>query len=206
MDCYGPLYWWPAESPFEVMVGAVLTQSTSWRNVEKAINSLKNQGVLSPAALRHLSLMEIANLIHSCGYYNVKAHRLKSLVNWLGEYCGDALNTLFKSDTVLLRNQLLSIYGIGEETADSIILYAVEKPVFVIDAYTRRIIKRIGLAQDYNSYDAFQALFMENLEPDVRQFNEYHALLVCLGKNVCRNKPLCLKCCLLDICRHGSNR
>ncbi len=206
MDCYGPQHWWPAEEPFEVMVGAVLTQSTAWRNVEKAINSLKKEGVLSPLALRCLSLPEIANLIHSCGYYNVKARRLKSLVDWLGECCGDDLNILFESDTVWLRNQLLSIYGIGEETADSIILYAIGKPVFVIDAYTHRIINRIGLTPHNNTYSAYQALFMGNLEANVRWFNEYHALLVCLGKNVCRKQPLCFKCCLLDICSHGNNR
>jgi endonuclease-3 related protein len=205
MDCYGPQHWWPAEEPFEVMVGAVLTQSTAWKNVEKAITGLKNAGALSPAALRRLSLPEIAALIYPCGYYNVKARRLMALVNWLDESCNDDIYNLSNSDTGRLRSQLLSVYGIGEETADSIILYAVKKPVFVIDAYTRRIINRAGLAHGNNSYGDYQSLFMENLPVDVRLFNEYHALLVCLGKNVCRKRPLCSRCCLSEICSYFDN-
>ena len=205
MDCYGPQHWWPAEEPFEVMVGAILTQSAAWLNVEKAIDSLKSARVLSPEALRRLSLPEIATLIRPCGYYNAKARKLKSLVHWLGEYYQDNLSKLFANSTDQLRQQLLAIYGIGQETADSIILYAADKPIFVIDAYTRRIINRIGLAPDSNSYTACQALFMDNLPADARLFNEYHALLVCLGKNVCRNRPLCQQCCLQDICHSGTN-
>ncbi len=200
MDYYGPQHWWPADEPFEVMVGAILTQSAAWLNVEKAIANLKVVKALSPQALRRLSLPEIATLIHPCGYYNTKARKLKSLAHWLGEYCNDNLNKLFANNTDQLRQQLLSIYGIGQETADSIILYAANKPIFVIDAYTRRIINRIGLAPDSNSYTAYQSLFMENLPADARLFNEYHALLVCLGKNVCRNHPICQQCCLKSNC------
>ena len=206
MECYGPQHWWPAEEPFEVMVGAILTQSAAWLNVEKAIDNLKASKVMSPQALRHLSLPEIATLIRPCGYYNSKARKLKSLVNWLEEYCNDNLDKLFDINTNQLRQQLLSIYGIGEETADSIILYAANKPVFVIDAYTRRIISRIGLAPGSNSYTAYQSLFMDNLPADVRLFNEYHALLVSLGKNVCRKRPLCQQCCLCGMCRFGTSR
>ena len=206
MECYGPQHWWPAEEPFEVMVGAVLTQSAAWLNVEKAIDNLKTSKVMSPQALRHLSLPEIATLIRPCGYYNSKARKLKSLVNWLEEYCNDNLDKLFDINTNQLRQQLLSIYGIGQETADSIILYAANKPVFVIDAYTRRIISRIGLAPGSNSYTAYQSLFMDNLPADVRLFNEYHALLVSLGKNVCRKRPLCQQCCLCGMCRFGTSR
>jgi len=198
---YGPQNWWPAEEPFEVIVGAILTQSAAWGNVEKAIANLKAAGALSPKALRRLSLSEVAKLIHPSGYYNAKALKLKSLAHWLGEYYSDDLNKLFANDTDQLRQQLLSIHGIGQETADSIILYAANKPVFVIDAYTRRIINRMGLAPDSNSYIAYQTLFMHNLPTDVRLFNEFHALLVCLGKNVCRNRPLCHQCCLNNICR-----
>jgi len=183
------------------MVGAILTQSAAWGNVEKAIANLKAAGALSPKALRRLSLSEVAKLIHPSGYYNAKALKLKSLAHWLGEYYSDDLNKLFANDTDQLRQQLLSIHGIGQETADSIILYAANKPVFVIDAYTRRIINRMGLAPDSNSYIAYQTLFMHNLPTDVRLFNEFHALLVCLGKNVCRNRPLCHQCCLNNICR-----
>ncbi len=201
LDVYGTQNWWPAEEPFEVMVGAILTQSTAWRNVEKAITNLKAAGTLSPQALRHYSLSDLATLIYPCGYYNVKARKLKSLVRWLEEYCQDNLGKLFAISSDQLRQQLLSVWGIGEETADSIILYAANGPVFVIDAYTRRIINRIGLAPDSNGYAAYQSLFMDNLPADVTLFNEYHALLVCLGKDVCRPRPLCPQCCLRDICR-----
>ena len=201
---YGPQHWWPAEEPFEVMVGAILTQSAAWLNVEKAITNLKRAKALSPPALRQLSLPEIATLIHPCGYYNAKAHKLKSLAQWLGEYYQDSLSELFALAADQLRQQLLAVHGVGRETADSVILYAANKPVFVIDTYTRRIINRFGLAPGGNSYAAYQSLFMDNLPADVALFNEYHALLVCLGKNVCRNHPLCQQCCLRSICQFGS--
>jgi len=200
MACYGPQHWWPAREPFEIIVGAILTQSAAWGNVEKAITNLKAAEALSPQALRHLSLSEVAELIRPSGYYNAKALKLKSLAHWLGKHCDNNLDKLFASDTSHLRQQLLSIYGIGQETADSIILYAASKPIFVIDAYTRRIINRIGLAPGGNSYAAYQSLFMDNLPTDARLFNEYHALLVCLAKSVCRSRPLCQQCCLNDIC------
>ncbi|GAI50475.1 unnamed protein product, partial [marine sediment metagenome] len=189
MDYYGPQHWWPAQEPFEVIVGAILTQSAAWLNVEKAVANLKAAKALSPKALRQLSLSELATLIHPCGYYNAKALKLKSLAHWLGEYYNDNLNRLFANTTDYLRQQLLSVQGIGQETADSIILYAANKPIFVIDAYTRRIINRIGLTPDSNNYTAYQSLFMDNLPTDAELFNEYHALLVCLGKDVCRNHP-----------------
>ena len=205
MACYGPQYWWPAKEPFEVIVGAILTQSAAWGNVEKAIANLKTARALSPRALRQLSASKLATLVHPCGYYNAKALKLKSFALWVGNHYNDDLDKLFANDTDYLHQQLLSIHGIGQETADSIILYAANKPIFVIDAYTRRIITRIGLAPDSNSYAAYQALFMNNLPTDVRLFNEYHALLVCLGKNVCRNRPLCQQCCLNSICQFGTN-
>ena len=205
MARYGPQQWWPAQEPFEVMVGAILTQSAAWGNVEKAIGNLKAAKALSPEALRRLPPSELAALIHPCGYYNAKALKLKSLAQWLGEYYNDNLNRLFADDTVNLRQQLLSIHGIGQETADSIILYAAGKPIFVIDAYTRRIINRIGLTPDSDSYSAYQTLFMDNLPADVRLFNEYHALLVHLAKDVCHSRPLCQQCCLNDICRYYVN-
>ena len=201
MARYGPQHWWPAEEPFEVIVGAILTQSAAWLNVEKAIANLKAVKTLSPEALRRLSVSEIAALIHPCGYYNAKALKLKSLASWLGEYYDDNLNKLFIGDSGHLRQQLLSVHGIGQETADSIILYAAHKPVFVIDAYTRRIINRVGLAPDSNSYTVYQALFMDNLPGDAGLFNEYHALLVCLAKDACCSRPLCRQCCLSSICR-----
>jgi len=201
MARYGPQYWWPAPEPFEIIVGAILTQSAAWGNVEKAIANLKSAGALSPSALRQLPLTELARLIHPCGYYNAKALKLKSFVHWLGEHYNDNLSKLFAHDIDYLRPQLLSVHGIGPETADSIILYAANKPIFVIDAYTRRIINRIGLAPAGNSYSAYQALFMDNLPTDTRLFNEYHALLVRLAKEVCRRHPFCPQCCLNDSCQ-----
>jgi endonuclease-3 related protein len=168
--------------------------------VEKAIANLKAAKALSPKALRWLPLPEVAALIHPCGYYNAKALKLKSFARWLGDCCDDDLDKLWVSKIDHLRRQLLSIHGIGEETADSIILYGANKPIFVIDAYTRRIIDRIGLAPESHSYAAYQTLFMHGLPTDSGLFKEYHALLVCLAKDVCRRRPLCRQCCLSSIC------
>jgi len=205
MAHYGLQYWWPAQEPFEVIVGAILTQSAAWGNVEKAIANLKAAKALSPKALRRMTLPEVARLIRPCGYYNAKALKLKSFAHWLGEHYDDNLSKLFANNTDHLRQQLLFIHGIGQETADSIILYAANKPIFVIDTYTRRIISRIGLAPVGNSYTAYQTRFMDNLPTDARLFNEYHALLVCLAKSVCRNRPLCQPCCLNNICHFYIN-
>ncbi len=204
LACYGPQHWWPAQEPFEVIVGAILTQSAAWVNVEKAIANLKTAGALSPQALRKLSQAEVARLVHPCGYYNAKALKLKAFARWLGENHDDDLNDLFAVDIDSLRRQLLAIYGIGQETADSIVLYAAGRPIFVIDAYTRRIITRTGFAPKDNTYAAYQALFMTNLKPDAALFNEYHALLVRLAKEICRPRPLCPRCCLNDICQFYS--
>ncbi len=200
LDRFGPQHWWPADEPFEVIVGAILTQSAAWGNVEKAIGNLRGAGALSPRALRKLPKAKLAELVYPCGYYNAKALKLKAFALWLGNHYDDDLNELFTLDAADLRQQLLSVHGVGQETADSIILYAAEKPIFVIDAYTRRIISRLGLAPEKESYTAYQALFEENLPQDAKLYNEYHALLVCLGKNVCRRQPLCGDCCLDDIC------
>jgi endonuclease-3 related protein len=200
MDRYGPQHWWPAESPFEVMVGAILTQSAAWTNVEKAIAGLKEAGALEPEALRRLPLAELARLIRPCGYYNAKAVKLKALARWLGEFCGGDLAKLSAYDTDTLRRELLSVHGVGEETADSILLYALDRPVFVVDAYTRRIVGRLGLAPKNTGYAACQALFRDNLPLASELFNEYHALLVSLAKDVCRPRPRCSECCLADEC------
>lgn len=200
-DKYGSQQWWPGETPFEVMVGAVLTQSAAWKNVETAITSLKTAGLLSPKALRNNSPEDIAPLIRSAVYYNVKARKLKALVEYIGNTCDDNLDRLFEKDTGQLRDELLDVWGIGEETADSILLYAANKPVFVIDAYTCRIMSRIGIQPENNTYSGWQSLFMKNLPSDAALFNEYHALLVRLGKETCRPKPLCHECCLSDICQ-----
>ena len=204
-SCYGPQHWWPAEGPFEVIVGAVLTQSAAWTNVEKGIINLKKAQALSPSALRSLPQAELAGLIHSCGYYNAKAVKLKAFASWFGEVYGDSLDKMFATDTAALREELLGVYGIGEETADSILLYAGNKPVFVIDAYTRRILDRCGLQPEGRKYVDYQKLFLDNLPHNAGMFNEYHALLVALGKNACRkNAPLCRTCPLSDC--HFSRR
>lgn len=197
---YGLQHWWPADEPFEVIVGAILTQSAAWTNVAKAISNLKAANALTPAALHNLPLERLAHLIRPSGYYNAKALKLKAFADRLhSRYDGD-LGRLFTLDTATLRQELLSIHGVGEETADSILLYAARRPVFVIDAYTRRITSRLGLAPAKDSYGALQALFAQNLPQDEGLFNEYHALLVCHGKEVCRKVPPCTLCCLRALC------
>lgn len=200
MKRYGPQGWWPAEEDFEMMAGAILTQSASWKNVEKALEGLKAAKALSPEAIRRLPLGELAEIIRPSGYYNAKAAKLKALAGWLGDTYDDDLSRMFARDTEALRRELLSIHGIGPETADSIILYAARKPVFVIDTYTRRIVDRLRIEIRGKSYTDYQTLFMNNLPTDSDMFNEYHALLVCLGKNVCRPRPRCAECCLKEIC------
>jgi endonuclease-3 related protein len=197
---YGPQYWWPAETPFEVIVGAILTQSAAWGNVEKAISNLKQARAMSPASLRKLPLDKLAKLIYPSGYYNAKALKLRSFVEHLEEAHEDSLERLFSLDMHRLRSELLNIHGIGPETADSIILYAAHKPIFVIDAYTRRILSRLGLNPSRDNYPAFQEIFMGNLTADEKLFNEYHALLVRHGKEVCKKVPLCDNCCLKGSC------
>jgi endonuclease-3 related protein len=197
---YGPQHWWPAESPFEVMVGAVLTQSARWENVEKAIVNLKNAGMITPAAIRNENAVALAELIRPSGYYHDKAAKLQALVNWLSASCGDNLSLLRPLETDELRRQLLSVHGIGPETADSILLYAVGKPVFVIDAYTRRIAARLGLASECKTYADYQSFFVDNLPLEIQLFNEYHALLVRLAKEHCKTRALCAGCCLSVMC------
>jgi len=201
-DNYGPQNWWPGESPFEVIIGAILTQSAAWTNVEKAIYNVKKADLLNPVSLRSISNSELAELIFPSGYYNAKARKIKAFVEHLGSAHLDSLENLFSADIDQLRNELLSIHGIGPETADSIILYAAGKPIFVIDAYTVRLLSRIGISPSRNCYNEFQALFMDNLPSESYLFNEYHALLVRHGKEICRKKPLCDKCCLTSICSH----
>ena len=179
------------------MVGAVLTQNTNWKNVEKAIENLKRGEFLSLDRLRSLTVTELSQKIRSAGYYNVKAQRLKNLISFIvNEYEGD-LSLLFGQETQHLRQGLLSVKGIGPETADSILLYAARHPVFVIDAYTHRILSRHGMTVEHASYDELQELFMDHLPEDPVLFNEFHALIVRAGKECCRRKPLC-NCCPLE--------
>ena len=193
-DHYGPQHWWPADSRFEVIVGAILTQNTNWKNVEKAIANLKAEGLLSPEALHTVARQRLSRLIRPSGYFNIKADRLKSFMDFLVSEYGCDLKAMLREKRDILRKKLLNVKGVGPETADSILLYAAGKPVFVVDTYTRRVLSRHGLCEDKASYHQIQSLFMENLEPDVRMFNEYHALLVCIGKTQCTSTPVCQGC------------
>lgn len=194
-SAFGRQYWWPAESSFEVMIGAILTQNTSWFNVEKAILNLKQNNVLSPAGLAKMPVKRLASLIRPAGYYNIKAERIKYYLKFFLKSYGLDPRKMAKEKAFDLREKLLGVKGIGEETADSILLYALNKPVFVIDAYTRRIFLRHKIIKEGDTYEEIQNLFMKNLKKDVKLFNEYHALLVRLGKEFClKHKPRCQIC------------
>ncbi|MBN1283347.1 MAG: endonuclease III domain-containing protein [Proteobacteria bacterium] len=194
LERFGPRGWWPGETPFEVMVGAILTQNTNWKNVEKAIANLKREGVLDPQELLDLSPARLASLIRPAGYFRVKAKRLRSFLKYFVEnYEGNA-RKMAKRELPKLREELLAVNGIGPETADSILLYALKKPVFVIDAYTKRILSRHGLCAEEDTYDDLQALFMDRIEGDIPLYNEYHALIVETGKDYCRTNPRCEEC------------
>ena len=192
---FGPLNWWPGDTPFEIMVGAILTQNTSWSNVEKAINNLKKENLLEPRKLYHVNQEELAQLIKPSGYYNIKARRLKNFVNiFVNDFEGSA-EKMFSGDGRELRKKLLNVNGIGPETADSILLYAGKKPFFVVDAYTKRIFSRHKLISKDFTYYQIQEFFNQNLDQDVKLFNEFHAQVVMLGKNICTSKnPNCAKC------------
>ena len=200
---YGGQGWWPADSPFEVMVGAVLTQATAWTNVETAISRLKDAGALSPEAIRELDANALAELIYSSGFYNSKAQRLKALTRYIGDTYGDDIEAMRREDGAKLRRELLGVKGIGEETADAILLYALGKPSFVVDAYTRRLLGRLGITPQSETYAAYQQMFSDNLSRDTALFAEYHALIVEHCKAACRVKPVCEGCCLREICPTG---
>lgn len=192
MDAYGPQHWWPAESAFEVMVGAVLTQNTSWKNVEKALTGLKLAGLLDLDNIMALPREDLAELIRSSGFFNVKARRLKNLCGWLQSQGG--LDALAEWRTVRLRQTLLAIKGIGPETADDILLYAFERPVFVIDTYTRRLLLKLGLIQGSEDYETLRQMFESCLTPDHSLYNEYHALIVRHAKEKCTHDSHCRHC------------
>ena len=192
---FGPQHWWPGETPFEIAIGAILTQNTNWGNVEKAIDNLKKQNALSARVIHKMPVKKLSELIRPTGYFNIKAKRLKSFIDFLMNNYHGSMKRMKNTDMHSLRKKLLSINGIGPETADSILLYALGKPVFVIDTYTKRVLSRHGIMNHEKSYDEFQELFYSALEKDVKLFNEYHALFVNLGKTFCKKKkPLCELC------------
>jgi len=202
LERYGHREWWPAESPFEVCVGAILTQNTNWGNVEKAIANLKAADCLTPSAIATLPPQELAALIRPAGYFNVKARRLQSFcTSALAAGQGD-LERLFAQDWRQLRQWLLAVNGIGPETADSMLLYAANRPSFVVDAYTRRIFSRLGLVDETIAYEPLRSFCMQQLPEDPALYNEFHALIVEHGKQQCRPRPRCADCCLAIQCNH----
>lgn len=190
----GPQHWWPGETDFEVIVGAVLTQNTAWSNVEKAIENLKQADVLSLEKMRKLSLRRLAVLIRPSGYFNLKAKRLKAVLNWLWNRTRGRLSTLKKVKKEILRDELLSVYGVGPETADSILLYAIDKKSFVVDAYTRRIFSRHGFLRGHEAYHQVKDFFESGVHRSRKIYNEFHAMIVNIGKNYCRTIPKCEFC------------
>jgi endonuclease III related protein len=196
---FGPQHWWPGETQFEVIIGAILTQNTNWSNVKKAITNLKTANHLTPEKLYHLDILKLAELIRPAGYYNIKVKRLKNFLDWFFDNYKGQLENLDKINTDRLREELLAIKGIGPETADSILLYAFNRPIFVVDTYTARVIVRHHLIEPDTDYKQLQYLFQSNLPEDVKLFNEYHALLVQLGKDFCKPKARCAGCPLENI-------
>lgn len=191
---FGPQHWWPGETPFEVIIGAILTQNTSWKNVEKAIDSLQASENFSPKKLYDIPIDILAGLIRSSGYFNIKAKRLKNFLNFLFEEYNGNLDNMLKEDCSLLRKKLLKINGLGPETVDSILLYAGGYTTFVVDAYTKRMLTRHNFITNDAGYDRIQSLFMENIPGDPVVYNEYHALIVRVGKELCKKNPLCNIC------------
>lgn len=203
---FGDLHWWPAESPFEVMVGAVLIQNTAWTNVEKAISALKKNHYLTPEALHGIDEAILSGVIRPSGYYRLKAKRLKSLVSFfINEYSG-SIDAMSREDSTILREKLLAVRGVGPETADSILLYACRKPVFVSDAYTKRILQRHQMIQEGTDGSTIRALFMSHLPNNVLLYNQFHALLVQTGKQFCRKIPKCNLCPLRSLMATGATQ
>lgn len=196
---FGPQHWWPGDTPFEIAVGAILTQNTNWTNVERAISNLKKEQVLNAKTLLNMKDAKLASLIRPAGYFNIKTKRLKHFLAFLDEHYNGVIENMKDKDLPLLRHQLLDVNGIGQETADSILLYALGKPVFVIDAYTKRVFARHKVISENATYHEMQELFHNNLSPNVQLFNEYHALLVMTGKHYCKPKSRCQGCPLKGI-------
>lgn len=203
---FGKQHWWPAKTPFEVIVGAILTQGTAWSNVEKSVRALREKKALVPERLYSMKSNVLSKTIRSSGFFNVKTRRLRNFVSYLFDRWDGDLHRMFQTPAPFLRREFLTISGLGKETVDSILLYAGNKPTFVVDAYTRRIFSRHGVFREDEEYDDIQNYFLRSLPPKSRLFNEYHALLVEVGKKYCRPSPLCQKCPLdpLPRTRRGS--
>jgi endonuclease-3 related protein len=201
---YGPQHWWPGRSRFEIIIGAILVQNTSWTNAEPAIENLRREKLLTPRAIETIALTRLARLIRSSGYFRRKAKKLKAFVHFLNMEHQGSLTKMFRTPTLVLRDQLLSVHGIGLETADAILLYAGKHPVFVVDAYARRMLDRHGLAEPAHGYESIRQLFECSVLPDARLYNEFHALIVHIGKHYCRAKvPRCDECALKSLLPEG---
>ncbi|OPY83526.1 MAG: Endonuclease III [Syntrophorhabdus sp. PtaU1.Bin153] len=197
LAAFGKRHWWPGETRLEIIVGTILTQNTSWKNVEKAIDNLKAMNLLDVTTLHALPKERLAEAIRPSGFYNLKSKRLKAFIQVLHREFSASINNLDALDTYELRHLLLQIDGIGNETADSILLYALDRPVFVVDAYTKRFLLNHRLYTGDGTYESIQSFFMEHLPSDTYLFNEFHALIVCLCQNYCRKVPVCAACPLL---------
>jgi endonuclease-3 related protein len=200
---YGPTHWWPGDTPFEIAVGAILTQNTAWTNVERAIANLKRARLMSAKAILACPIEQLETALMPSGYFRVKARRVRSFCAYLQERYGGSMKRLSKEPLPALREELLAVNGIGPETADDILLYACGKPVFVVDAYTRRILGRHGLIDRSMGYEKLREFFEENLERDVHLYSEYHALRVYVGKDYCRRVPRCAECPLGPALKKG---
>ncbi len=200
---YGPRNWWPGEGPFEIIAGAILTQNTAWRNVRLALHNMREARLWSFQALHEVEKDRLASVIRPSGYYNQKARKLKEFAAVVVNDFGGSLSAMLALDATVLRDRLLAVWGIGEETADDIVLYVANKPSFVIDAYTRRIVDRLGWQTGGSAYADYQNMFTRLLPKDAQLFNEYHALLDAHASRVCKKKPLCSECTLGDICMTG---
>ena len=206
LDAYGPQGWWPGESRFEMICGAILTQAAAWRNVESALVNLREAGIGDWLAVHDICDGTLAQLVRPSGYYNVKARKLKAFAAHVCRHYEGDLDAMFAADTAALRRELLSIYGIGPETADDILVYAAGRPSFVIDAYTIRIMRRIGLTPSgRDDYAGWQDMFQTGVPAEAQVYNEYHALLDRHHKEACtKNDPRCRGCCLADICNYAN--
>ncbi len=194
-DHFGPQDWWPGDSPFEIMIGAVLTQNTNWSNVKKAIDNLKSEDLLRYESLCQVSVDELAQLIRPAGYYNLKAQRLRNLLDMIATHYQGELALFLEDDVQSARENLLAVKGVGPETADSILLYACEKPVFVVDMYTHRVFSRHNMVEEETDYSTIQNVFLDNLPRDIQLYNEFHALIVRVAGTFCKKtKPLCEQC------------
>jgi endonuclease-3 related protein len=197
---FGPAGWWPARTPLEVCIGAVLVQNTAWTNVEKAIGVLRARGLLEFDRLHALRAARLAPFVRSSGFFRVKSRRLRALLDFLHREYGGEVDRMREEDPLALRAKLLEVPGIGRETADSIVLYAAGLPLFVIDAYTRRVFARLGMIEGDEPYDRLQSLFAAGLPRDAALYNDYHAQVVTLAKDVCRKRPRCESCPLAQVC------